>query len=323
MIEVSKVYRDGKFLKDISPEEISDTLGMEQNQFIWIGIRNPNKDCIKELERTFQLHEMLIEDALEHRQYPKIERYENYAFLALNTAEFNFGTVAFGQLKLILFKRGLISLLQGSSLNYLSIQERCHQFSHFKPLSISIIFYYLIDQIIDDLIKVTAHVHGVFEQIEERFISQRILKDPQIFGLYLLRRDLLQIQSTLIPLVEITERLQAGDNEYINQTSHPYFRDLYFNSAQVGEDIRNLVEKISYAFEAAAVIADSRENMIQKKLGSWAAILAVPALVSAIYGMNFAFMPELQWEYGYYTMLLGCALICSFLYIRFRQINWL
>ena len=323
MIEVSKIYHNGKPLRDVVLEDFPRVLNSTQNQFFWLGLRNPDRDLIQTLKKTFQLHEMLIEDALEHRQHPKIEWYKNHDFLSLNTSNLRKRTVVSERLKIIIFKQGIISIVQGSLFDYLPIKERCHNFSDLNSFGVNFIFYCLIDKVIDDLVEVTSHVHKIFEHIEEKFISQKTLKDAQIFQLYLLRRDLLKIQSALIPLVEITHRLQSRDEQYIDPHFHPYLRDLYFNSVQVNNDIHNLIEMISYAFEAVEMIADARENTIQQKLGSWGAILAVPALVGAVYGMNFDVMPELHWKYSYYVVILISAMICGFLYVRFRQIGWL
>jgi len=91
----------------------------------------------------------------------------------------------------------------------------------------------------------------------------------------------------------------------------------------VDEAILDLRERLTAAFEASLLLSTARQNDIVKKLGSWAAILAVPAAIGSIYGMNFKYMPELEWSFGYPAVLLLMLAICVTLYYLFRRIAWL
>jgi magnesium transporter len=91
----------------------------------------------------------------------------------------------------------------------------------------------------------------------------------------------------------------------------------------VNEAIVDLRERLTAAFEASLLLSAARQNDIVKKLGSWAAILAVPTAVAGIYGMNFKYMPELEWSFGYPPSLLLMLGICSTLYCCFRRAAWL
>jgi magnesium transporter len=91
----------------------------------------------------------------------------------------------------------------------------------------------------------------------------------------------------------------------------------------VNEAIVDLRERLTAAFEASLLLSAARQNDIVKKLGSWAAILAVPTAIAGIYGMNFKYMPELEWWFGYPFALLLMLGICGTLYYRFRRAAWL
>jgi magnesium transporter len=91
----------------------------------------------------------------------------------------------------------------------------------------------------------------------------------------------------------------------------------------VDEAITDLRERLTAAFEASLLLSTARQNDIVKKLASWDAILAVPAAIAGIYGMNFKNMPELEWSFGYPAALLLMVTICVILYCLFRKIDWL
>jgi magnesium transporter len=92
---------------------------------------------------------------------------------------------------------------------------------------------------------------------------------------------------------------------------------------RVQEEIDSLRELMAFAFEASLMMAQAQQNTIVRRLAAWAAILAVPTAVAGIYGMNFANMPELQWQYGYFVVIGAIIGACGFLYWQFRKIGWL
>jgi magnesium transporter len=80
---------------------------------------------------------------------------------------------------------------------------------------------------------------------------------------------------------------------------------------------------LAFAFEAGLMVGQTQQTVITRMLAAWAAILAVPTAVAGIYGMNFKYMPELNWEYGYYLIIGLIALVCVSLFWWFRRLEWL
>ena len=104
---------------------------------------------------------------------------------------------------------------------------------------------------------------------------------------------------------------------------YPLFRDVSDHIRRIQEEIESLREVLAFAFETSLMTGQAQQNEITRKLAAWAAILAVPTAVAGIYGMNFELMPELQWKYGYVFVLMVIAVVCGWLYWRFRQNQWL
>ena len=103
----------------------------------------------------------------------------------------------------------------------------------------------------------------------------------------------------------------------------PLFRDVTDHVRRVEEEINSLREVLAFAFEASLMTGQAQQNAITRRLAAWAAILAVPTAIAGIYGMNFADMPELHWEYGYFVIIAAIVAICVGLYVQFRRNNWL
>lgn len=145
----------------------------------------------------------------------------------------------------------------------------------------------------------------------------------QIERLYMLRRDLLRLRNAIGPLVEVCRRLEHDNLPMVRATMQPLFRDVTDHVHNIQERIDSMREVLAFAFEASLLVGQAQETAVSKKLASWLAIIAVPTAVAGIYGMNFKYIPELQWEYGYFVVMGMMALTCAGLYWRFRRVGWL
>jgi magnesium transporter len=102
-----------------------------------------------------------------------------------------------------------------------------------------------------------------------------------------------------------------------------YFRDVYDHVIRINETIDSLRELLTAALEVNFSLVAVRQNEVMKQLAAWAAILAVPTAVAGVYGMNFDFMPELRWRYGYPTVMGSIVAVCGVLHWRFRRAGWI
>ena len=153
-------------------------------------------------------------------------------------------------------------------------------------------------------------------------LSNAITK-AQIERLYMLRRDLLRLRNAIGPLVEVCRRLEHDELSMVRPAMQTLFRDVTDHVRNIQERIDSMREVLAFAFEASLLVGQAQETAVSKKLASWLAILAVPTAVAGIYGMNFKYIPELQWEYGYFVVMGMMALACLALYWRFRRVGWL
>jgi magnesium transporter len=141
--------------------------------------------------------------------------------------------------------------------------------------------------------------------------------------IYRLKRDVLTVKRTLTPLVDICNRLMRFDSDLIPEDTRPYFRDVYDHVLRLTEMLDNLSQLVSTALEANISLVSMSQTEGTKRLAAWAAIIAVPTMVAGIYGMNFTYMPELTWRWGYPLILGLMGTACLGLYVAFRRTRWL
>ena len=122
---------------------------------------------------------------------------------------------------------------------------------------------------------------------------------------------------------EVCHRLATADLPMIDPSARIWFRDVYDHVRYTMARVQGLKETLVSIVETASLLEQHRQGQMTRQLAAWAAILAVPTAIAGIYGMNFDFMPELRWRYGYFMILGGIFAICSGLWWRFRRIGWL
>ena len=160
------------------------------------------------------------------------------------------------------------------------------------------------------------------EEIEDSVFSKPA-GSIDVQRLHTIRRELLRFRNSVVPLVEVCNRLEHAEVMPIDAAMQPLFRDVTDHVRRVREDINSLREVLAFAFEASLMIGQAQQTSITRRLAAWAAILAVPTAVAGIYGMNFDHMPELKWRYGYFIVVGGILTICGILYWRFRRSGWI
>jgi magnesium transporter len=315
------VYRDGYRVQDIAVDECG-SLVRRDGDVIWVGLHEPDEELMRTIQSQLQLHELLVEDAHQAHQRPKLDVYGDVLFLALRTAQLINGAIEYGETHLIVGRGFVVSIRHGASTSYTEIRRRCERSPELLRIGESFILYSLLDFVADNYFPIVDQITEELDTIEDDIFSSSPT-DANIERLYRLRAGLLKMRHAVSPMLEICNRLRRHDFAATAADIAPYLHDVHDHVLQVDEAISGLRERLAAAFEASLLLGSARQNEIVKKLASWAAILAVPTAIAGIYGMNFKFMPELEQPYGYPVVMAGIAGLCCYLYYRFRRASWL
>jgi magnesium transporter len=314
-------YQNG-VRRDIPIEE-SGSANLRETGIVWIGLHEPDAALVRLIQEQFGLHELLIEDVNQAHQRPKLDTYGDVVFVAVRTAQLIDGKIAFGETHLIVGKGYVVSIRHGASASYAEVRRRCERAPELLRIGESFVLYAILDFIADNYFPVLDEIEEELEQIEEEIFAATPANE-KIERIYRLRVELQRMRRVVAPMLEISTRL--GRHEFAtpaNAVILPYLDDLHDHLQLVNDATADLRERLASAFEASLLLASARQNDIVKKLAGWAAILAVPTAIAGIYGMNFKFMPELDWSFGYPAVMALIAAICLFLYYRFKRSAWL
>lgn len=325
-IDYSKVmrcvaYQNGISIGDVSIEDISEILKRE-NTFIWMGLHGTNGGLLAKIQQEFGLHDLAIEDARTAHQRPKLEEYGESLFIVLHTVHLEQEQVEFGETHIFMGPRFLVTVRHGASQSHSKVRERCESMPQQLAKGSGFVLYSIMDFIVDNYVLVIDGLQQRFDVLESAIFESRPSRQT-IEGLYELKRELLQLEGAINPVIDICNELMRFHSEVIPKDVQVYFRDISDHIKRVDQAIRGMREMLLAAMQVHLTFETVRQNEVVKRLAGWGAILAIPTMVFSWYGMNFRHMPELDWQYSYPLVVGGVAVSSVLLYLRLKRAGWL
>lgn len=321
MIMKCVAYQNGVSIGEVTIEDISEVLKRE-NTFVWLGLREANSKLLTKIQQEFGLHDLAIEDACTAHQRPKIEEYGDSLFMVLHTAHLTKEQVDFGETHIFLGPRFLVTVRHGASHRLNKVRERCEAMPQQLAKGPGFALYSIMDFIVDNYVPVIDGLQERFEVLESAIFEYRPSRQT-IEGLYELKRELLQLESAINPVIDICNELMRFHSGVIPKDVLVYFRDIADHIKRIDQAIHGMREMLLAAMQVHLTFETVRQNEVVKRLAGWGAILAIPTMVFSWYGMNFRHMPELDWEYSYPAVVGGVALGSLLLYLRLKRSGWL
>lgn len=322
-VVASVAYAEGRRIGDVAIADISEVL-KKPDVFVWVGLLDPSPELLAQIQQEFGLHELAVEDARLAHQRPKLEQYGDSIFVVLRPAVLSADQqhVELGETHLFVGPRHIVSVRHGTSSSYAPVRARCESTPAHLAKGPGFVLYAVMDFVVDEYFPVVDALEAQLERLEDEIFGQTFRRST-VENIYDLKRNLLEVKRAVSPLVDVCNRLTRFDLPLIPDDARPYFRDVYDHAIRINETVDRQRELLTGALEAHLSLTAVAQNDAMKKLAGWAAIIGVPTMVAGVYGMNFKFMPELEWRYGYPLVMSGMVAACAFLYYRFKRSGWL
>jgi magnesium transporter len=321
MIVDCAAYEGGRRRQGTLSMEQAGEAANEGGTFVWLGVVEPSEEEFKAVAAEFGLHELAVEDAVRAHQRPKVEEYGETIHVVVKTARYvdPEEVIELGELSIFVAPGFVITVRHGKA-DLAPVRERLERRPDLLEKGPGAVLYAIADHVVDRYIDAA---HGFDQDVRE--------VELQVFGegqnpterIYKLEREVLEFQAATAPLAEALEELCSSNYAVVPEDLHEYFRDVEDHLARVSTRIENFRQLLDSALEANLTQVSMRQNEDMRKISAWVAIAAVPTMVAGIYGMNFETMPELEWRYGYPTVVAIVLAICLFLYWRFKRAGWL
>jgi magnesium transporter len=322
MIVDCAVYEDGRRCAGDLPLAEAGEAAQRDGSFVWIGVFEPAEDEFDAVRREFGLHELAVEDAVKAHQRPKAELYGDTLLVVLKTVrhvDYRDDLVT-GEILLFVNRDFVVSVRHGQAALH-DVRLEIEQRPDLLQCGAGSVLYAVVDRIVDDYEPVIAAVEADIQEVEHDVFSPARSNPAE--RIYTMEREVLDLHRSIAPLAPAIDKLARGHHAIIHPDLQTYFRDVHDHLLRISGRIDGFRDLLSSALQANLTQAAVRQNEDMRKISAWVAILAVPTGVAAIYGMNFSFMPELQWHYGYPMVLATIFVLCVVLYWRFRRSGWL
>lgn len=293
----------------------------------WInvdGIHQP--ETIQKLGDCYGLHPLVQEDIMNTDQRPKIEDYGEYIYIVLKKIAYDEKKVEISleQVSLILGKNFVISFQEkgngGDALE--TIKERIKSAKgRIRKMGADYLVYALIDAIVDHYFLIFERLGEKIESIEDELIEEAETGAVSVANA--LRKEVMFLRRQIWPLMDALRSLERGEFSLIQDTTKVYFRDVYDHVAYLIDTIETYRETLAYMGEIYLESVNNKLNSIMKVLAVVATIFMPLTLIASIYGMNFEFMPELSWKWGYPVVLAVMVTIGVVMVVFFKKRKWI
>lgn len=315
-------YEDGQKLADIPVEEISDYMEKPET-FVWVALHEATPEELTTMQHEFGLHELAVEDASRGHQRPKIEEYGDSLFVVVKTVECRDGDVVLGEVDIFVGQNYVLSSRDGQSTKgFLGVRARAEREPHMLRKGPAFVLYALMDAIVDRYFPVLEMLETELEKIEELIFSQGKQRD-NIERLYELKGKVTTVRHAVVPMMEAVGRLYGGRVPSMCLDTQDYFRDVHDHLHRISAALDTIRDTIATAIQVNLSMTAIEESEVNKRLAAWAAIFAIVTAFAGVWGMNFKFMPELEWKYGYPMALTIMIFVCWILHRRFKRAGWL
>ncbi|MEC9487948.1 MAG: magnesium/cobalt transporter CorA [Halanaerobium sp.] len=316
---------DGENLQEDMNTTVDKSIDRTQQHLQnWINLTGIHQvEVVEELGNKLGIHPLVLEDTVNTTQRPKLEDYEDYLYIIVKMLDYECEKgIIEEQVSFILDDKYLLTLQERAGDVFDPVRARLRNGKGKLRFSgTDYLCYALIDAIVDRYFLVMEKVGEQLEDIEEDLMSDPTPKTLE--QIHELRAELLLLRRAVWPMREVINQITKEDSPLIDESSRIYFRDVYDHTIQVVDTIEIYREMITGFLDTYLSTISNRMNEVMKVLTLIATIFIPLTFIAGIYGMNFAYMPELDWRWGYPVVLfvmLGAGIA---MYLYFKRHKWL
>lgn len=307
-------------------EKIEDCLEFKDhpNLNFWINVDGLDRvDIIEKLGSYFNIHPLTLEDVLNTRQRPKTEDYDSYIYSVLKMILLDTKTkeITIDQVSIIIGPNYVLSFQEREGDVFDMVRERFkNPASRLRKSGVDYLAYGLIDAVIDNYFVILEHFGDKIEYLEEGLVLHPRPETLKTIQKY--KRDMITLRKSIWPLRELINGLQRVESDLIKETTRVYLRDVYDHTIQVIDTVEDFRDILSSMVDIYLSSISFRMNEVMEVLTVIATIFIPLTFISGVYGMNFEYMPELKWRWGYPTVMFGMILLAVSMFVYFKKRKW-
>lgn len=297
----------------------------DQPTVTWINVDGLHQvEILEKLGECYGFHPLMLEDILNTDQRPKVEDYGDYLYIVLKMLDQNNqnSDIMTEQISFILGPNFVISFQEREGNMFDPIRERIRNGKgRIRKMGADYLAYALLDAIVDSYFIVMEKLGEKIEFLEEELVTRPTAETLRV--IHQLKREMIFFRKAVWPLREVISSLERGEFPLVKETTKIYLRDVYDHTIQVIDTIETFRDMVSGMLDIYLSSVSNRLNSVMKILTIIATIFMPLTFIAGIYGMNFKYMPELEWRWGYPFIWLIIVGIGVSMLLYFRKKKWL
>jgi len=323
--QMNFICYDEKNFEEFKIENVNTLKDLfKEKQVNWVDIvGTKNLDIIKSIGENFNIHPLIVEDIYSADQRLKIDYFPDYAFIVVKAVNYIKGEIfELEQINIIFGKNFVFSFQEFLPNQFEQIFERIKQAKgRVRKFGADYLVYVLLDILVDNYFTIMEDFSERIDELQEILIenpSPKVLQE-----IYELKKDLIKIRKAAWPLREVVSQISKIGAEFFNESTNIYFRDVYDHVIQIIDTLETYRDMLSGMVDIFMSSVSNKMNEIMKVLTIIATIFIPLTFIAGVYGMNFQFMPELAWKWGYFLIMCLMIVIGIGMIIFFRRKKWL
>jgi magnesium transporter len=320
----TRLYRSGVLeAEDFPVQDISEHI-RQPGVTVWLDMCAPDADDLATIGEELNLHQLAVEDAVQERQRPKLDRYDSHLFITAYAVALDTTTGQLDTFEVAVFAThsALVTVRKSDQFDIEGVVARWDASPDLAKHGVSFLLHGLLDFVVDGHFSAVQTLDDEIETLEDLLFDD---KRPEVAvqrRSFELRKSLVQLRRVVLPMREVVNSLMRRDLHIVADAMAPYYQDVYDHVLRATEWTESLRDLVTTILETNLTIQGNRLNVITKQVTSWAAIIAVPTAITGFYGQNVPY-PGFGHESGFYTSTIIIVLLSTGLYVLFRRWDWI
>ncbi len=316
---------DEKSITEKEVKSLEECLPFKNSRSVtWINMDGiHDTTMVEEVGVRMGLHPLVMEDIVSTAQRPKVEEHEGYLFVVMKMLQVaKEGEITAEQVSFILGPGIVISFQEREGDVFEPLRDRLRKGKgRIRKLGPDYLLHSLIDAVVDNYFVILEEIGGRIEKLEDELLENPTQKTSH--AIHDLKRDLIFIRKSVWPLREVIGLMAKGDIPQLRDATAIYFKDVHDHTIQIIDTTESFRDMVSGMLDVYLSVISNKMNEIMKVLTLFASIFIPLTFIAGVYGMNFKYMPEIGWHYGYYFSLgiMGATVAGLLLLFKFKK--WL
>jgi magnesium transporter len=320
----TRLYRSGVLeLENFPVQDISDYI-RQPGVTVWLDMCAPDADGLAAISEELDLHRLAVEDAVQERQRPKLDRYHSHLFVTAYAVELDMATGELETYEVAVFvtHNALVTVRKSDQFDINGVIARWDASPDLAKHGVSFLLHGLLDYVVDGHFTAVQTLDDEIETLEDQLFDDKRPDWAVQRRSFELRKSLVQLRRVVLPMREVVNSLMRRDLHTFDEAMTPYYQDVYDHILRATEWTESLRDLVSAILETNLTIQGNRLNVITKQVTSWAAIIAVPTAITGFYGQNVPY-PGFGQASGFYASTIMIVVLSVGLYALFRRRDWI